>query len=168
MSDVCTRLAALFTAVENPKHNKKNSYFGNSYADLESILTSLNDVVQSHGFRLHQTVVDGVKFNTSLVDVKDEDAVIIGVVTPFILQDETPQGVGSALTYYRRYGALLIFNLVGEEDDDAEKASGRGEKKSKPKGKPKAAKKDKPSPAAQGASASEVATGEVEEEEEDW
>ncbi len=146
MSDVRKRLAALFAAVENPKKNKENEHYGNGYADLESVLTSLNSVVQEHGFRLHQTVVDGVRFNTSLVDVEAEDAVIIGVVTPFILQTETPQGVGSALTYYRRYGALLLFNLVGEEDDDAEKASGRGEKKSKPKAKPKAKKKTTKAP----------------------
>lgn len=40
-----------------------------------------------------------------------------------------PQAVGSALTYARRYGYLLLFDLVGEEDDDGERAEGRGGKK---------------------------------------
>lgn len=37
-----------------------------------------------------------------------------------------PQKMGSAITYYRRYNLNSLFNLMTENDDDGNKASGNG------------------------------------------
>jgi hypothetical protein len=62
------------------------------------------------------------------------DTVVRETVFPFPTASKA-QELGSALTYCRRYGLLLLFNLVGEEDDDGNAAQGNTKpapKKSKP------------------------------------
>lgn len=129
VTDVNERADKLMRELTNPKFNKKNSHFGNKYADLEGILEQVKPVVSGHGFRLYQTLKDNL-WMTALVDTETGGATMV-VHTPFIVDKQSPQAVGSALTYYRRYGILLLLNLVGEEDDDAEKAEGRGRTKKK-------------------------------------
>ena len=48
---------------------------------------------------------------------------------PVITNKMDPQGIGSALTYYRRYSLSAIVGISADEDDDAEKAMGRNESK---------------------------------------
>jgi hypothetical protein len=43
-----------------------------------------------------------------------------------ILEKQTPQGMGSAITYERRYSLLAATGTAGDVDDDAEAAHGRG------------------------------------------
>lgn len=123
MSDTQARLSGMLANLQNPKLNKKNPHFGNRYADLESILREVKPVLEQYNFRLVQSK-QGESFRSALVDA-DTGEGALAVDTPFILDKQTPQAVGSALTYYRRYGILLLLNAVGEEDDDAEAAMGR-------------------------------------------
>jgi hypothetical protein len=41
---------------------------------------------------------------------------------PLLLEKQTPQGMGSAITYLRRYSLLSALGLEGDVDDDAEAA----------------------------------------------
>jgi hypothetical protein len=43
---------------------------------------------------------------------------------PLLLTKEDPQGQGSAITYARRYALCAVLNLVGDDDDDGNGASG--------------------------------------------
>jgi hypothetical protein len=122
------RVSLLLEAVENPKLNKTNPHFKNDYADLEECL-KVKTLVAKYGFSLYQTLAGG-NWQTSLVDA-ESGSIARTVLTPFIVDRQSPQAVGSALTYYRRYGILLLLNQVGETDDDAEKAEGRGKKPKK-------------------------------------
>ena len=128
-NDVNARLTGLLTNLHNPKLNKKNAHFGNRYADLESILKEVKPILEEYDFRIVQSKHED-SFRSALVDGETGVATLL-VETPFILDKQTPQAVGSALTYYRRYGILLLLNLVGEDDDDAEAAMGRGTTKKK-------------------------------------
>jgi ERF superfamily len=42
---------------------------------------------------------------------------------PLMVDKPGPQGMGSALTYARRYSLCAVLNLVADEDDDAKAAS---------------------------------------------
>lgn len=129
-TDVQIRLIALFDEIQNPKFDSKNPHFRNRYASLNSVLGVL-PVVRRHGFEVRQTT-EGYRQGECVFCSRLEDrfsgAIAREVFTPFVLKEESPQAVGSSLTYYRRYGLLLLLNLVGEEDDDAEAAMGRGKK----------------------------------------
>ena len=120
--DVAGRLAELMAKVPNPRFNKKNPHFGNEYADLGEELT-VKLLCHQHGFRIHQTV-NADRFTSALVDnATGHVAQIVGF--PFVMDKQTPQALGSALTYHRRYGIDLLFNRVGQEDDDGEAATDR-------------------------------------------
>lgn len=135
-----------FYDIPNPKLNKSNSHFGNRYADLEEVVKTVRPFLEATGLGVVQTVqyVDSAAvFVSQLVDT--EGNVKRQVAFPFDPGKAGPQAIGSALTYARRYGYLLLFDLVGEEDDDGEAAEGRANTKAKAKRASKpAAKKSAP------------------------
>jgi hypothetical protein len=47
----------------------------------------------------------------------------VGGVMPLLLTKQDPQGLGSALTYARRYSLCAVLNLVADDDDDGNTAS---------------------------------------------
>lgn len=104
--------------VENPKLNAKNPHFGNRYADLTEVLRVVNAALEADE-KIYQTVTEtnnGTQFfETHLVCAA---GTVLFNKIPFIVGKQDPQGLGSAITYYRRYGLVLLFNLVAEEDDD--------------------------------------------------
>lgn len=131
-------------ALENPKLTAKNPHFGNRYAPLDEVLRVIQPVFDA-GYDIRQTCwVEAPGHILFVTELSDEQGKAVKSVSfPFVGATD-PQKTGSAITYARRYGLLLLFNLVGEEDDDAEAAHGRG-KTSKPKAsKPKATKSAAP------------------------
>ena len=127
-NNVNQRLADLMAAVPNPKFDKANPHFGNDYASLGEEL-KVKELVHRFGFRIHQTVIkpEDPQFVSTLID--NESGVAAQSVTmPFVIDKRTTQGLGSALTYHRRYGIDLLLNRVGQADDDGEAAEGRNPK----------------------------------------
>jgi len=139
-----------FYDIPNPKLNAKNSHFGNTYATLDEVIATVRPYLKATGLGVVQTVqlVHEQPFFVSQV-IDSEGTVKRQVAFPFDPGKAGPQAVGSALTYARRYGYLLLFDLVGEDDDDGERAEGRGGKgKRKPAAK-KSAPKAEPKPKAE-------------------
>lgn len=132
--------------IPNPKLNKTNPHFGSKYADLAETLRVIGPFLGETRSDVQQTTlyVDGVAvFTTRLLDA--EGKVVREVAFPFPTTGKA-QELGSALTYCRRYGLALLFNLVGEEDDDGNAAQGpksttrKGTAKAKPAPKTKGTK----------------------------
>lgn len=112
-------LVAAIKAAKNPKKDAQNPHLKNRFASLGAVLEEM----RACGFTPIQLPV-----------VCDTSA---GVFTtlwyenqyiswPFLLplQKNDAQGVGSAVSYARRYSLQTILQLVGE-DDDGEAAVGR-------------------------------------------
>jgi hypothetical protein len=67
--------------------------------------------------------IDGVpSLEFKLAHIEDE-AEVVGEF-PLCLANSDPQGLGSAITYARRYALLAVLGLVGDDDDGA--AGGNG------------------------------------------
>lgn len=116
--------------IENPKLTAKNGHFGNKYAPLDEVLRVVKEGLPKGAFVTQGViVVDGVSLFRSTCHFGTAGKAV-SVDIPFILGKQDPQGLGSAITYHRRYGLCLLFNLVGEEDDDGEAAQGRPKGKS--------------------------------------
>ena len=43
-------------------------------------------------------------------------------------EKDTPQGLGSVLTYLRRYALSAVFGITSDQDDDANESSGNNSK----------------------------------------
>lgn len=67
----------------------------------------------------------------------------IEATTPLMLDRDNSQGLGSAITYTRRYALLSILGLVADQDDDGEKASKSSRKKPEVVNQPKGSSRSK-------------------------
>lgn len=114
--------------VEGAKKDSENPHFRSKYADLASIWDACRGPLTKHGFSVIQSprLVGGgenswiAEVETTILHKSGEfmsDVIAIPVSRP------DAQGVGSAVTYARRY-ALSALVGVAPEDDDGEAAVG--------------------------------------------
>lgn len=114
-------LVAFQLEVENATKGSTNPAFKSKYADLAEVLNVTRPVLAKHGISVqqHPTFEDGtVRLETVLLHESGQ-AMSSVLVIPVTKQDA--QGVGSAITYARRY-ALASICGIAQEDDDANAA----------------------------------------------
>lgn len=106
-----------------------NPFFKSKYADLASVRDAVREPFAKNGLSVVQSPsAEGARVCVETLLLHASGQWIRGTVST-TAKDETPQSVGSAITYLRRY-ALQSFAGVAPEDDDAEAAQGRGAKPS--------------------------------------
>ncbi len=99
-----------------------NPAFKSKYADLASVIDAVLPALNKHGIGLMQNpAFDGEVVTVETVLIHPSGSMASSLSMRPSKQD--PQGVGSAITYARRY-ALLSMCGVAPEDDDANAASG--------------------------------------------
>ena len=107
--------------------DKVNPFFKSSYADLGSVWDAARPVLSKHGLCVLQTtelVAEGkIVMVTTLAHTSGQ---WVKSFLPLNPAKNDSQGVGSALTYLRRYSLSAIVGVVCDEDDDGETAVGRG------------------------------------------
>lgn len=122
-SQTLTRLAQALTAfrikVATIKKDAKNPFFNSTYATLSNILDAIQVPLEETGLTFIQ-MPDGDNLVTVLIH---DDGEFIQSVYPINPGTKTPQAVGSALTYARRYSLTAILGLNIEEDDDGNAAT---------------------------------------------
>lgn len=102
------------------KKDSKNPHFGNKYASLSQIIEAIQQPLSECGLAIIQLPVGENHLETILLHSSSEFISEIYTMKP---QRQDPQGVGSAITYQRRYALGAMLNLNIEEDDDATAAS---------------------------------------------
>jgi hypothetical protein len=96
----------------------ENPFFKSKYADLASIMLKTQPVLTKHGMAVVQmpSEMDGKPaLTTMLLHVSGQS---IQYTTPLILAKNDPQGLGSAITYMRRYAYAAALQIVIDADDD--------------------------------------------------
>lgn len=107
-----TEMAVIHKTADNP-------FFKSKYAPLNEILKAIQPALKNAGLVLTQ-FPDGEGLGTILMHPQSGEW-ISGVVK-MELEKVTPQGYGSASTYYRRYSLASVLMLNIEDDDDGNKA----------------------------------------------
>jgi len=103
--------------------NRINPHFKNAYADLTAIWDAIRDPLKANGIAVIQGCEsDGAKVtittrlaHTSGEWIESELAVNVA--------QATAQGIGSAITYGRRYGLSAMLGVASDDEDDGEAAS---------------------------------------------
>lgn len=96
-----------------------NPGFRSKYADLPSILDTIDEPLHAHGLLVVQRLTldaGGPVLLTELIHAESGETLTSAVAV--VSKDPTdPQKFGSALTYYRRYALLALLGLAPEDDD---------------------------------------------------
>lgn len=126
MSPPVKLLAALDAAAQEFNtvlKDKNNPAFKSKYADLGAVLDAVSPALHKHGLRLtHQvqgtfTEAPGENLATFLWHI--ESGEYLQSVQRLEPVQKTPQGIGSAITYARRYSIMALLCLTAEDDDGA-------------------------------------------------
>lgn len=104
--------------VKDPQKNSTNPHFRNKYASLEDSIEAIRPVANRHGLTISQWRT-GHGLTTLILHESGE--YIMGEAS-MVLDKQTPQGLGSATTYERRYSLLGATGTSGDVDDDGEGA----------------------------------------------
>lgn len=110
--------------VETITKDAKNPHFKNKYASLDNIIEEIRPVLSKHGITVMQIPSgDGetVSMKTMLLHESGEWMESEPLVMRPVKND--PQGVGSCITYARRYSLCSMLSLSTGEDDDGNHAS---------------------------------------------
>lgn len=109
--------------MEAVKKAATNPAFKSKYADLSEVVESVVPALNKHGIGAIQSPgYDGDMVSVTTMLLHESGASMTGVLK--LRPSKTdPQGVGSAITYGRRY-SLLSMTGAAPEDDDGNAASG--------------------------------------------
>lgn len=130
-SDTIGKLSKALTAVQAAIRpaikDADNPFFKSKYADLNSVWDTARELLAKNGLAVIQGNSVGLD-NTVIVEtmLSHESGEWIQSSLCLPLAKHDPQGVGSAITYGRRYGLSAIVGIVADVDDDANAASGNG------------------------------------------
>lgn len=135
IASIAKALAAFQQDVTQPKKSAKNPHFKSTYVPLDNVVESIAETAPKHGLSYIQTTVtenDKAGVQTLLMHESGEWIEFEPLLLP-IGQKATPQAVGSAITYARRYSLSSVFGLASEVDDDANGANDNAAKNPTPK-----------------------------------
>lgn len=105
--------------IQPPKKEGTNPHFRSRYVTLEGCIEAVTEPLANNGFFLSQQVGSnelGAFVATAIYHQDFPDWSMTSNV-PLVLAKNDMQGLGSAVTYARRYGIMSLLNLPSEDDD---------------------------------------------------
>lgn len=121
ITEIAKALAKFQSEVSDPNRTKENAFLKSKYVTLDSLLQAVRPVLASNGLSFLQvpfTGADVVSVTTMLLHESGEWFESEPFTLPLMKKD--PQGVGSVVTYARRYSLSSILGVAWDEDDDAQ------------------------------------------------
>lgn len=114
-----TALLAAMKVCGPVKKNAINPHLKNKYADLQSVLDTIEGPLWDHGLLIVQRFGYDTEQPVLFTEViHAESGERITSMIPVVGKDPTdPQKMGGAITYYRRYSLLALLGLAPEDDD---------------------------------------------------
>ena len=128
IASLAKALAKAQGEVENASKASVNPHFKSKYADLAEVLNTVRPVFASCGLSFVQmpSFADGIVSVETMLVHESGEWISETASSPITKQDA--QGVGSAITYLRRY-SLAAFAGIAQEDDDANASVGKPQSK---------------------------------------
>lgn len=136
INEIVKALVKVQAEIKNPKKEANNPFFKSKYSTLDSVIETYKELCSKN---------DLVVMENPVSKVTESGKTLIGVeillmhssgqfinFDPYLLSPvkNDPQGVGSSITYARRYTLSSVFNIASEDDDDGNSASGNKTPKS--------------------------------------
>ncbi len=127
IGEIAAALSVAQAEINPAEKNSTNPHLKNKYANISAIYDAVREVLPKHGLCVVQTMLptDGTRAHvrTTLAH-KSGQWFASECVMPLDRQGGA-QGMGSAITYARRYSLSAILGVVADEDDDGNGAQRR-------------------------------------------
>jgi hypothetical protein len=132
MTTLNAALVQALGELRNIPKDKVNPHFKSRFTSLDAILDATRPVLAKHGLALSQEPVfeDGLAGVVTRIIHSGGECRESKLLLP--LRDQSAQGVGSCLSYARRYSAAAVLGIASDEDDDGQVASTPPKKVEKP------------------------------------
>ena len=121
---VSAALVSMQAEAQHANFDSKNPHFKSKYASLAEVIDTVKPVLAKHGLAIVQMPAFrenvGHVLCTRIIHKSGqwiEDEMRLNPIK------DDPQGLGSSLTYSRRYSIPAICMIASEDDDDGNKAS---------------------------------------------
>jgi ERF superfamily len=111
-----------FPSIPRNKEVKTGSY-SFSYAPLDTILAACRPVLAKHQLALVQLLEHNGNGPAIRTELRHASGGVIGASFPLPGDPQSPQQLGSLLTYMRRYAISALLGIAGDEDDDGQQAA---------------------------------------------
>lgn len=120
INELATALAKAQGEMKNAGKTSDNPFFKSKYADLAEILNAVREPLSKYGLSISQ-LYDGMGVPDKTITVTTllmhSSGQYIGNTANYPVAKADIQGVGSAITYARRYSLAAILGLSQEDDD---------------------------------------------------
>lgn len=122
------------------KKDAKNPHFKSSYASLNAVWETAAPVLHGHDLVVVQAPANGDGSDKLVTEIRHKSGQWVRGVLRLNPTKDDPQGLGSAITYARRYSLCAMLGLMQEDDDgNAASAPRQASRPSAPKPKAKQA-----------------------------
>lgn len=145
IDQIATALAKAQGSASHPIKNRENTHFKNTYADLSAVIDS-GKVLSDNGIAVFPSLTLDDKALTHTLLLAHESGQWIESDLAIPLSKADAQGVGSALTYARRYHLSMMLNVASETDDDGNAAAAQSRRSQEHTGPPPAPLRDTSEP----------------------
>lgn len=114
--------------------DQTNPFYEHKYADINTIIDMVKPILNDEGLLLLQPLsnIDGKPAIKTIIMCED-DVISDTIVLP---EDQNPQKMGSAITYFRRYALQSMLFMQAEDDDGNAAAPQSAPNKEQPKAQP--------------------------------
>lgn len=122
MKNIVQALLKAQKEIQNARKDASNPHFRSKYATLENVLEAVKSPLNDNGIAIAQTCgkdPEGHFVETRLIHESGET---LESRIYLVLEKQSMQGYGSALTYGRRLSLASLVAIGAEEDDDANRA----------------------------------------------
>ena len=136
-ASIAKALAAAQMEMGKALKQSQNPAFRSKYADLGNVMDACMPALNAHGIAVVQTMRD----ETVVTMLIHESGETLECPVPLLIGKRDMQGLGSAITYARRYGLMALAGIA-PEDDDGNAAAASGPKSRKPEVPPEPALPD--------------------------
>jgi len=125
IAELAAALSAAQGELKNPTFDSQNPHFRSKYASLAAVRDAVIPILSRHGLSLSQLPIceDGRAGCETVLMHSSGEYMSTTLLLP--VDKATAHGVGSALTYARRYALMAIAGVVGDDDDDGNAAVGK-------------------------------------------
>lgn len=150
IGELASALASAQAELSPAAKNAQNPHLKNRYADIAAVYEAIRETLPKHGLSVSQIIMpheSKARVRTLLMH-KSGQWLASECLMP-LDRNGGPQGMGSAITYARRYSLSAIVGVVSEDDDDAEAAQPRRQQQAQPQQRRESVQPRRPEPVRQ-------------------